>query len=282
MTARLAVDAPTLLVHKVIRAMRAFSKGVTVSNQGQLAGRTAVVTGAGQGIGRAIALRFTAEGANVAVVDINEEAVAAVVDDIGSSGGTAIPAVCDVSSRDQVNGAAAMIVEQFGPISILVSNAGVTRPAMLWKMTDDEWDTVMNVHVKGSFYWLQAVVNPMREARAGNIIFTTSGAGMIGSVGQINYSVAKAGLLGMTRSAARELAPFNIIVNAVAPAAATPMTETIRTDERFKEKYLDGIPLNRWADPDEIAGTYVYLASAEASYVTGQVISVDGGRTMVR
>jgi len=140
----------------------------------------------------------------------------------------------------------------------------------------------MNVHLKRSFYWLQALVGPMRQARAGSIIFTTSGAGLIGSVGQINYAVAKAGLLGMTRSAARELAGSGIIVNAVAPAAATPMTETIRTDERFKEKYIDSIPLAGWADPEEVAGAYVFLASQDASYLTGQVISVDGGRTMVR
>lgn len=253
-----------------------------MSNTGRLADRTAVVTGAAQGIGRAVAERFARDGAKVAVVDVNREAVDEVVSGIGAAGGQAIPVVCDVSDRGAVNEAAAFTAEQLGPIGILVSNAGVTRPSMLWKMTDEEWDTVLNVHVKGSFYWLQAVVGPMREARAGHIIFTTSGAGMIGSVGQINYSVAKAGLLGMTRSAARELAPFNIVVNAVAPAAATPMTEKIRIDERFKEKYLESIPMGRWADADEIAGTYVYLASEDASYVTGQVISVDGGRTMVR
>jgi 3-oxoacyl-[acyl-carrier protein] reductase len=249
---------------------------------GKLQDRTAVVTGAAQGIGRAVAERYAQEGAKVAVVDVNEDSIKQVADGITAAGGTAIPVVCDVSSREQVNSAAAAIAEQLGPISILVSNAGVTRPAMLWKMTDEQWETVLNVHVYGSFYWLQAVVGPMRAARAGNIIFTTSGAGLIGSIGQINYSVAKAGLLGMTRSAARELASYNIIVNAVAPAAATPMTETIRTDERFKETYLEGIPLHRWAEPDEVAGTYVFLASADSSYLTGQVLSVDGGRTMVR
>jgi 3-oxoacyl-[acyl-carrier protein] reductase len=249
---------------------------------GKLRDRTAVVTGAAQGIGRAIAERYAQEGAKVAVVDVNEDSIKEVADGITAAGGTALPVVCDVSSREQVDTAAAAIAQQLGPISILVSNAGVTRPAMLWKMTDEQWETVLKVHVYGSFYWLQAVVGPMREARSGNIIFTTSGAGLLGSVGQVNYSVAKAGLLGMTRSAARELAPFNIIVNAVAPAAATPMTETIRTDERFKELYLDGIPLHRWAEPAEVAGTYVFLASEDSSYLTGQVLSVDGGRTMVR
>lgn len=251
-------------------------------SNGKLEGRTAVVTGAGQGIGRAVAERFAREGAKVAVVDVNEENIDEVVAAITAAGGSAISAVCDVSKRGEVTATAERVRAELGEISILVSNAGVTRPAMLWKMTEEQFDQVMDVHVKGSFYWLQEVVGPMRAAKAGNIIFTTSGAGLIGSVGQINYAVAKAGLLGMTRSAARELASDGIIVNAVAPAAATPMTETIRTDERFKELYLEGIPLKRWAEPEEIAGTYVFLASEDSSYLTGQVLSVDGGRTMVR
>jgi 3-oxoacyl-[acyl-carrier protein] reductase len=141
---------------------------------------------------------------------------------------------------------------------------------------------VLNIHVNGSFYWMQAVVPAMREAKRGWLIFSTSSAGIQGTIGQINYAVAKSGLLAMMRSAARELAPYNIISNAVAPAAATPMTETIRTDERFKGTYLDTIPLGRWAEPEEIAGAYTFLASADTSYMTGQVLSVDGGRLMMR
>lgn len=248
----------------------------------KLANRVAVVTGAGQGLGRAIALRYAAEGAWVAVVDMNEETAGAVVDEIREAGGKALAYACDVSKRAQVEQTATTIAADLGPISILVNNAGVSRPAMLWKMTDEQWQTVMATHVDGSFYWLRAVVPAMQEARRGHIIFTSSAAGIQGTIGQINYASAKAALLGMMRSAARELAQYGIVVNATAPVAATPMTETVRNDERFQAAYLDKIPLHRWAEPEEVAGTYAFLASDEANYITGQVLPVDGGMVMVR
>lgn len=251
-------------------------------SEGKLQDRVAVVTGAGQGIGEGVARLYAAEGAQVAVVDINQEAAQAVADSIVADGGQAVAVVCDVGNRASVDEAAATVVDQLGVIDILVSNAGVTRPAMLWKMTDDEWNMVLDTHLGGSFYWLQAVAGGMREQKYGRIIFTTSAAGIIGTIGQINYSVAKAGLLGMTRSAARELADSKITVNAIAPAASTPMTEVIRTDERFKDTYLQSIPLKRWAEPDEVAASYLFLATEEAGYLTGQCLSVDGGRVMVR
>jgi len=245
-----------------------------------LEGKVAIVTGAGQGIGAGIARAYAAQAAKVAVVDMNGAAAEKVAQEIRAAGGTAAALACDVSDRAAVDVMVAAVASQLGPVDVLVNNAGITRTAMLHKMTQPQWDQVLAVHLGGSFNCLQSVVGGMMERKSGWIINTVSAAGILGTVGQINYGTAKSGLLGFTKSAARELAKYNIIVNAVAPGAATPMTEVIRTDERFKERYLERIPLGRWAEPEEVAQVYVFLASAAASYVTGQILSADGGMSI--
>ena len=247
-----------------------------------LQGRTAIVTGAGQGIGEAVARRLSHDGARVAVVDINGTAADRVALSISEDSGTAKGFQCDVSSPSEVERCYGQIVSNLGTPDVLVSNAGISRAAMSWKMTDEQWRTVIDVHVNGGYYWAQQVIPTMIENKWGRILVTTSAAGILGSIGQVNYSTAKAGLLGFVRSLAKELGKYNVLVNAIAPAAATPMTELIRTNTKFSDKYLEEVPLRRWAEPEEIAGIYAFLASEDASYITGQTFAVDGGRTMMR
>ncbi|MBE7422181.1 MAG: 3-oxoacyl-ACP reductase FabG [Zoogloeaceae bacterium] len=242
--------------------------------------KVAIVTGAGQGIGAAIAQAYAREGAKVAVVDMNAKAADDVAADIRLAGGEARGFACNVAERESVNRMAADVTAEWGRVDILVNNAGITRTAMLHKMTPEQWQQVIDVHMNGSFYCLQAVVTGMIERKSGRIINVTSTAGLLGTIGQINYSAAKAAIAGMTKSAAKELGRHGITVNAIAPGAATPMTEVIRTDDRFKDKYLERIPLGRWAEPNEVAPAFVFLASDWASYITGQILAVDGGLTI--
>jgi len=246
----------------------------------QLAGRTAIVTGAAQGIGEAVVRAYAAEGARVCIADVAVERAHALAQELAQDGAEAMGVRCDVSDRTEVDAMVAAAVARFGRVDILVNNAGIVRPAMLHKMTAAQWDAVLGVHLTGSFNGLQAVAPAMIGQRYGRVINVTSTAGMLGTIGQINYSAAKAGIVGLTMSAARELAQYGITVNAIAPGAATPMTETIRTDERFREKYLARIPLGRWAEPTEIAPVFVFFASDASSYVTGQVLAADGGMTI--
>jgi 3-oxoacyl-[acyl-carrier protein] reductase len=243
-----------------------------------LQGRSALVTGAGSGIGAAVARAFATAGAVVVAADIDPGAAAAVAKEIEQAGGRAESAVLDVRDAGQAGQAARQAAGLGGGVlNIVVNNAGVIAPAMFHKMTPDQFTLVLGVHVGGTFTVSQAALPFLPEDGTGRIINVTSAAGLAGTIGQVNYGTAKAGIVGLTKSLARELARRNITVNAVAPLAATAMTENIRGNEKLAVLTLARIPLGRWASPDEIAPTFVYFASDAASYVTGQVLPVDGG-----
>jgi 3-oxoacyl-[acyl-carrier protein] reductase len=243
-----------------------------------LAGRSALVTGAGAGVGAAVATAYAAAGAAVLVTDVDKDAAAAVAGQITEAGGRAESAALDVRDADQAAQAAEQAAHlNGGTLNVVVNNAGVISPAMFHKMGAEAFQLVLGVHVGGTFTVTQAALPYLPEDGTGRVINVTSAAGLVGTIGQVNYGAAKAGIIGLTKSLAKELAKRKVTVNAVAPLAATAMTENIRSNEKLAEMTLARIPLARWAYPDEIAATFVYFASDAASYVTGQVLPVDGG-----
>ncbi len=244
------------------------------------ADRVVVVTGAARGIGAATAKRFADEGATVAILDLEQGAAAATAE--GLSATKAIGVACNVADTDSVEAAVAQVVEQLGKVDVLVNNAGVTRDNLLFKMTDDDWDTVMNVHLRGSFLMTRAVQKHMVAAKYGKIL-NLSSVSALGNRGQANYSAAKMGLQGFTRTLALELGPFGINANAIAPGfIVTDMTDdTARRvgvePEDFRKAAAERNPVRRVGYPEDIAAAAAFLCSDEASYITGQTLYVDGG-----
>ena len=242
-----------------------------------LDGRVALITGAGAGIGAAVAERMAAEGATVAVVDLDYEAAKAVAAAIAGRGGRATGIGADVTNAAEVANAVESAAGLGDALHIVVNNAGIVRPAMLPDLEEEAFRAVLDVHLLGSYRVLRAALARLPDDGTGRIINSTSAAGLVGTIGQANYGAAKAGIVGLTKSAARELARRNVTVNAVAPLAATAMTETVRTNPKFAAKTLERIPLGRFAEPEEVAGAFAFLASDDAAYITGQVLCVDGG-----
>jgi 3-oxoacyl-[acyl-carrier protein] reductase len=244
-----------------------------------LRGKKAIVTGAGQGIGRATALKLAGEGVDVVVDDINPETAPQVVREIHALGRKAVAVIADVSKRDHVEKMIQTAIGELGGIDILVNNAGIARSNVLARLKDEQWDEVLNVDLKGIFYCIQAVIPTMMKQRSGKIVSISSIYGRIGAIGDVNYAAAKSGIVGLTKTVARELARYNINVNAIMPGLVdTPLLRGI--PEKYLKPMIEEVPLKRIGRPEDIANVVAFLASEDASYMTGAIVEVTGGWNM--
>jgi len=244
-----------------------------------LTGQVAIVTGAAQGLGRQIAICLADAGAKVACIDVNAEALAETTAAIASRGGTAQSITCDVTDSQRVNEVVKQVTDDWGGLQILVNNAGITRDNVILRMKDDQWDAVIGINLRGTFLFTRAAAKPMMKGRRGRIINIASVSGLMGNPGQANYSASKAGVIGLTRTVARELAGRNITVNAVAPGfIATEMTAAL--GEEILVEVRKQIPLGRLGQPQEVADAVLFLASEAAGFITGHILTVDGGLTV--
>jgi 3-oxoacyl-[acyl-carrier protein] reductase len=244
-----------------------------------LSDKVAIVTGASRGIGRLIAVALAGQGAKVVVSARNAEALESLVSEIGQQGGQALAVAGDVAVEADADNLVARAVESYGKVDILVNNAGITRDGLLLRMKSEDWDAVLDTNLKGAFLCIRAAAKVMSKQRAGRVINISSVVGEMGNAGQANYCASKAGLIGLTKSVARELARRNVTVNAVTPGfIVTDMTDNMT--DKAREAMTDQIPLGRLGEPEDVANAVLFLASDQSSYITGQVLGVNGGMYM--
>ncbi len=238
--------------------------------------KVTLVTGGAQGIGRTLAEAFAKEGAKLVICDVNEESLKNAADEMKKNGAEVLAVKANVSSSSDVDEVIKKTVDNYGTIDILINNAGITRDNLMLRMSEDEWDAVLNINLKGTFLFTKACCKVMSKKRTGCIINVASIIGVIGNAGQANYAASKAGVIGLTKTAAKEFAKRNVRVNAIAPGfIQTAMTDKL--SEEIRELMIKQIPLARMGQPGDVADLAVFLASENASYITGQVIRIDGG-----
>lgn len=245
----------------------------------RLKDRVAIITGSAQGIGYATAEVFAAQGAKIAIIDVNAELAQKSAATLAAAGTETLGMACDVTKPDQVDAVVKAVVEKWGKIDILVNNAGITRDNLMMRMSEADWDLVLNVNLKGAFNFTKACIRPMMKAHYGRIVNIASVIGQEGNAGQVNYAASKGGLIAVTKSVAREFASRNITANAIAPGFIhTRMTDVV--PQEYKNKLIDKVPLGRMGEPVEVANAVLFLSSDESSYITGNVINVNGGGYM--